>query len=100
MPKNNTKSVLKALLKRKNAPKWAKWKKRRLSDKRRPLSEAESFANLMIENEEKLSSSIFNRLPERWFREKGIIKPKDFNNSNHMLQNINTLQSIHAYTAK
>ena len=90
MPKNNTtKSVLKALRNRKNAHKSTKKRCKRLSDKRRPQSERESYADLMIQNRKQLSSTIFNQLPKRWFQQKGIEKPSDFNQSNDMLQIIN-----------
>ena len=87
MPKNNTtKSVLKALRNRKNAHKSTK---KRRTDKRRPQSERESYADFMIQNRKQLSSTIFNQLPKRWFQQKGIEKPSDFNQSNDMLQIIN-----------
>jgi len=89
MPKNTTKSVLKSLLKRKNAPKWAKKKRKRLSDKKRPLSEAERYANFIIVHKLQLSSTVFNELPKRWFSENGITRPKDFSSSNNMLHTIN-----------
>ena len=89
MPKNNTKSVLKSLLKRRNAPKWAKNKRRRLSDDKRPLSDAEHLANFLISKKLFLCSSIFQKLPKRWFKSHRMVKPIGFSDRNNMLQSIN-----------
>ena len=93
MPKNTTKCVLKALLKRKNAPKWVKTNRNRRKNrltKGTLLLEREHLANFIIENKLQLSSSVFNKLPKRWFDSHGIARQKRFCSSNTMLQTINT----------
>ena len=97
MPKNNTKSVLRALLKRKNAPKWVKKKRNQNKtnlNNGKLILEREQLANFLIANQKELSSDIFKKLPKRWFDSKGIIRPKHFSSSNKMLQMINASAQV------